>query len=165
MDWNEVARNFVFTPHSNWTLIWHLLLIKNAFKSVDKDKIISISKEVWKLEVVYNIFGAGGESASLAVRRIWEVEGKARSSCHWLPSFFGQSQYTFFFWPPQNNFLLQGYSSQWHCLDIFLMCRRQVWERIFTSTGIFTTVRGCLLQFVLSFKNKANSLLKNRWVL
>ena len=31
MDWNEVARNFVFTPHSNWTLNWHLLLdqIKN----------------------------------------------------------------------------------------------------------------------------------------
>ena len=26
MDWNIGARNFIFTPDSNWTLIWHLLI-------------------------------------------------------------------------------------------------------------------------------------------
>ena len=26
MGWNEDSRNFVFKAHSNWTLIWHLLI-------------------------------------------------------------------------------------------------------------------------------------------
>ena len=28
MGWNKAAKNFVFALHSNWTLIWHLLICK-----------------------------------------------------------------------------------------------------------------------------------------
>ena len=27
MGWNKAAKNFVFALHSNWTLIWHLLML------------------------------------------------------------------------------------------------------------------------------------------
>ena len=48
MDWNEVARNFVFTPHSNWTLIWHLLLFQTGsrfYVVINVDNNINIDND------------------------------------------------------------------------------------------------------------------------
>ena len=51
MGWNKAARNFVFAPDSNWTLIWHLLLVGFLWGG-DAKHFFFCSVTIWLLEIV-----------------------------------------------------------------------------------------------------------------
>ena len=45
MGWNKAARNFVFAPDSNWTLIWHLLISTQSWIHTLYDSMATHSLE------------------------------------------------------------------------------------------------------------------------